>query len=217
MMPPDGGHLGQSGRASASARQPAADLPAYLRQGPGQEPGPLAHLRPGLRSAGARLPGRHDGRAPGRTSDPARPPRSPAVRDRRLTVDNLRQLPTITWTGKGHKPRRVIAGRALSDALTRYLAAYPDSQPASPLICRQVIGAARQGGPRRLDWHRPASNRTLFYVISERAKATGLGHVAPILRREARPICGPTDARTLCGAAPRPGRRAPSAARHRDR
>lgn len=103
-----------------------------------------------------------------------------------LTVDNLRHLPTVTWTGKGRKPRQATAGRALCDAIGRYLDAYPSPRPDSPLICRQVLGAARQGGPRRLDWHHAASNRTLFYVVNDRAKAAGLGHVAPHdLRRTA--------------------------------
>jgi integrase len=30
-----------------------------------------------------------------------------------------------------------------------------------------------------VDWHHGASNRTLFYVVDDRAKAAGLGHVAP--------------------------------------
>jgi len=87
--------------------------------------------------------------------------------------------PAITWTGKGHTPRTATAGAALCEALNRYLCTYPDPQPSSPLICRQVLGAARHGGPRRVDWHHGASNRTLFYVVDDRAKAAGLGHVAP--------------------------------------
>jgi hypothetical protein len=39
-----------------------------------------------------------------------------------LTVDNLRHLPTLAWTGKGHEPCQATAGRALVDALRRYLA-----------------------------------------------------------------------------------------------
>ncbi len=103
-----------------------------------------------------------------------------------LTVDDLRHLPTVTWTGKGRKPRQATAGQALSEAICRYLAAYPDPRPDSPLVCCQVLGAGRQGGPRRLDWHHPARHRTLFYIVNERAKEAGLGHVAPHdLRRSA--------------------------------
>jgi integrase len=103
-----------------------------------------------------------------------------------LDLDNLRQLPAITWTGKGHKRSRTTAGRALRDALECYLAAYRGLAPASPLVCREVLGAARQGGPRRLDWGVRAQPRTVFMIVSGRAQAAGLGHVAPHdLRRTA--------------------------------
>jgi integrase len=103
-----------------------------------------------------------------------------------LNVDNLRQLPAITWTGRGHKPRRTTAGRALREALDFYLAAYGDLSPTSPLVCREVLGAARQGGPHRLDWGVRAQPRTVFMIVSGRARAAGLGHVAPHdLRRTA--------------------------------
>jgi integrase len=103
-----------------------------------------------------------------------------------LTVGDVGHLPAITWTGKGHKPRKATAGGALCEALNRYLGSYPDPQPSSPLICRQVRGAARHGGPRRLEWHHGASNGTLFCVVNDRANAAGLGHVAPHdLRRTA--------------------------------
>jgi integrase len=105
---------------------------------------------------------------------------------RSLTIDNLRHLPTISWTGKGHKPRKATSGPALCEALSRYLSAYPNPRPASPLICGQVIGACRQGGSGRLDWHHGTNNRSLFSVVNDRAEAAGLGHVAPHdLRRTA--------------------------------
>ena len=103
-----------------------------------------------------------------------------------LRVANLSQLPTIVWTGKGHKPRKATAGTSLLDALRRYVAVYPDHTPESPLIVSQVPGARRQGGPARLDWHKPASPRSLFALITGRAQQAGLGHVAPHdLRRSA--------------------------------
>jgi integrase len=95
-----------------------------------------------------------------------------------VTVDSVRLLPAIAWTGKGRKPRRATAGPALRDALGSYLDAYPQVQPSSPLICRQVLGAARQAGARRLDWHHRASNRSLFVAVTGRAQAAGLGHLA---------------------------------------
>jgi integrase len=103
-----------------------------------------------------------------------------------LNVDNLRQLPAITWTGKGRKPRRITAGVALRDALDCYLAAYRAPGPSCPLVCREVLGAARQGGAHRLDWGVRAQPRTVFMIVTNRAKAAGLGHVAPHdLRRSA--------------------------------
>jgi integrase len=48
------------------------------------------------------------------------------------------------------------------------------------------VGAARQGGPHRIHWRHRARPRTLFYIVNGRAKAAGLGHVAPHdLRRTA--------------------------------
>jgi integrase len=103
-----------------------------------------------------------------------------------LTIADLQQLPLLTWTGKGSKPRKMTAGAGLLDALRRYLDQYPMPSAADPLICRQVMGAARQGGQRRLQWGHGASPRTLFVVINNRGKSAGLGHVAPHdLRRSA--------------------------------
>jgi integrase len=108
----------------------------------------------------------------------------------RLTLDNLRHLPTITWTGKGHKPRQATAGASLCRAIDRYLAAYriaiPNLAASSPLICRQLRGAQRQGGPAQLDWSQAASNRALFDVVNGHGHLAGLGHIAPHdLRRTA--------------------------------
>ena len=107
----------------------------------------------------------------------------------RLRVDNLRHAPTLAWTGKGHTPRHAVLGVALMDAFGRYFAEYPETVPDDPVVCRQVMGAARQGGLRRIDWHQPASNRALYDVITNRARQAGLGHVAPHdLRRTAAAI-----------------------------
>jgi integrase len=109
---------------------------------------------------------------------------------RSLTIGNLRQLPTITWTGKGRKPRQATAGAGLVAALTTYLDLYRQHvaklTPELPLICRQVCGAQRHGAASRLDWTHGAGDRTLFYVVNNRAKQANLGHVAPHdLRRSA--------------------------------
>ena len=103
-----------------------------------------------------------------------------------LQIGNLRQLPTITWTGKGHKPRKATAGPALVALIDRYFAAYTDHAPADPLICCEVLGAARRGGTHRINWHQPAAARTIFQIVKTRAARAGLGHVAPHdLRRTA--------------------------------
>jgi integrase len=103
-----------------------------------------------------------------------------------LRVRNVRTLPTITWTGKGSKPRTMSAGARLADALQTYLDAYPDVTDDDPLICRLVLGASRQGGQPRIAWHTASSNRALFDLITKRSRTCGLGHVAPHdLRRSA--------------------------------
>lgn len=103
-----------------------------------------------------------------------------------LRIRDVDLLPLITWTGKGRTPRKMTAGQQLTEAIRRYLAHYPQPQPDDPLICRQVMGAARQGGPRRLDWHHAPQARTLYGIVTQRGKDAGLGHVAPHdLRRTA--------------------------------
>jgi integrase len=63
---------------------------------------------------------------------------------------------------------------------------YPNPEPDDPLICRQVMGAARQGGLRRLCWRHAPQPRSLYWIVNERGKAAGLGHISPHdLRRSA--------------------------------
>jgi integrase len=103
-----------------------------------------------------------------------------------LTVGDVARLPTITWTGKGRKPRQMTAGERLVDAIRRYLVHYPKPQGDDPLICRQVMGAARQGGLRRLCWGHAPQPRSLYWIVNQRGKAAGLGHISPHdLRRSA--------------------------------
>jgi len=58
-----------------------------------------------------------------------------------LNLGNLRQLPTITWTGKGHEPRQVRAGRSLHAAIGSYLAVLVAIVGAHVLLVR-VRGVA---------------------------------------------------------------------------
>jgi hypothetical protein len=71
-----------------------------------------------------------------------------------LVVGNIGRLPTVTRTGTGHRPRQATAGRAIRDpqpprSVARRLRRARDRW--SPVICRQVLGAARQGGSKRID------------------------------------------------------------------
>ena len=80
----------------------------------------------------------------------------------------------------------MTAGERLVEAIGDYLADYPEPKPHDPLICRQVMGVARHGGPPRLDWHHAPQPRSLYGIVNQRGKAAGLGHIAPHdLRRTA--------------------------------
>ena len=107
-----------------------------------------------------------------------------------LTLGNLRQLPTITWTGKGRKPRQATAGPAMLAALGRYLDTYRQNvtelAPSLPLICKQLTGVTRHGGAPRLAWGQPTSNCRIFHIVNDLGHKAGLGHIAPHdLRRTA--------------------------------
>ena len=103
-----------------------------------------------------------------------------------LRLVDVERRPLIAWTGKGRKPRKMTAGERLVDALDRWLVEYERPEPSDPLICRQVPGAARHGGPHRIDWHLAPQSRSLYDIVTQRAHQAGLGHVAPHdLRRTA--------------------------------
>ena len=110
-----------------------------------------------------------------------------------LTVADLTlgSHPQITWTGKGRKPRHAAPGTRLIAVLTDYLDRYTAAlerpvAPTDPVICRQVLGAQRNGGSSRLDWGASAAARTVFQIVTTRAARANLGHVAPHdLRRSA--------------------------------
>jgi integrase len=107
-----------------------------------------------------------------------------------LTIGNVQQLPIITWTGKGKKPRKTNASPGLVSALTDYLKRYAshvdELTPTMPLLCSQVTRAVSETGERRIRWNYPISTRSLFRIVTTRAANAGLGHVAPHdLRRTA--------------------------------
>jgi integrase len=109
-----------------------------------------------------------------------------------LTVGNLNLAaspPSITWTAKGNKPRRAMPGPALVAAMGRYLALYADAlaekpAPDAPLLCPRL-------GTRftpSLKWGTPFGDprSSVHDLVTKRALAAGLGHVAPHdLRRTA--------------------------------
>jgi integrase len=114
-----------------------------------------------------------------------------AAEVRALTWKNLQQLPMITWTGKGRKPRQATAGNALVTAIGTYRAAYEQATgpitPDMPVICPAVQGTRRYGpGQARLNFGQVAGERLYSYIVQTRAASAGLGHVAPHdLRRTA--------------------------------
>jgi integrase/recombinase XerD len=101
-----------------------------------------------------------------------------------LPVGAVTDLPTIRWTGKGHKPRKAIAGGALQDALGQWLDQYPTPQPTDALLCRRVPGPTNS--TNRIRWRSSLTKSGVAAIIANRAKAAGLGQLAPHdLRRTA--------------------------------
>lgn len=98
---------------------------------------------------------------------------------RTLTIGNLSQLPLITWTGKRYKPRRGTAGKTLVAALRTYLEAYgvAATQDAA-VICRLRRGT-RSKTLSPIAWGEAVYPSGVYDIVSTRAKAAGLGHVAP--------------------------------------
>jgi integrase len=96
-----------------------------------------------------------------------------------LTLGDLAELPTIRWTGKGRKPRQMTAGRALVDAIGRYLGAYQDKTPESRLIVGFPPGHWGPAGPPVLTWNTGLDVSGLYRTITKRARQAGIGHVAP--------------------------------------
>ena len=98
-----------------------------------------------------------------------------------LTVGALRRAPDLAWTGKANKLRTAKAGPALSDLITRYLAAYQSSigrelADADPIFCRSQH-------PKRshaLSWGTAITTTPgLRLLLLRRAASAGLGYLAP--------------------------------------
>jgi integrase len=103
----------------------------------------------------------------------------------RLTLHDVERLPMITWTGKGHKPRKTTAGQTLVTCITRYLSWYDDAAPDKPLLCRRPQGNSTNTAGR-LEWGKPISVSSVYSTVRRRAEAAGIGKLAPHdLRRTA--------------------------------
>jgi integrase len=109
----------------------------------------------------------------------------------RLTWGNVGSDGRLHWIGKGRRDRSVTPGSALGDLIGRWRAEYQArlGRPLSdgdPLLCPEVLGAGRQGGPRRVDFGRPLHPRSYYRLVQQRAARAGLGHLSPHdLRRSA--------------------------------
>lgn len=100
---------------------------------------------------------------------------------RTLTIGHVRNLPTLQWTGKGRKPRKMHAGPTLKNAINTWLALYENPTDDSPLLCSLPPGNCNQHrGLHRTNirWGQPMSPATLKRMIANRAYLAHLGHVA---------------------------------------
>ena len=113
-----------------------------------------------------------------------------------LRVGDVARLPLITWTGKGHTPRRMTAGAGLADAIGRYLDEYPD--PATQDV---AIGSS---GTVVRRWLRPPA-AVADHLVDQLAQAvTGrLADLHPTDHRAA--VLAPVD--VVHGGDGRPGNR----------
>ncbi len=102
----------------------------------------------------------------------------------RMTWGNLTPDGRLSWIGKGRRQRTVSPGPTFTAMLAKWRGAYEQAlgrpvDSTDPLLCREVLGAARQGGPRRIQWAHPMAQRTFYALVQTRARRAGLGHVAP--------------------------------------
>jgi integrase len=93
-----------------------------------------------------------------------------------LTWDNL-QGNQLTWTGKGHKPRKVTLNVEIARLLQLWHNEYQrqfDVIGTTPVICRNT-----NQRPPGLVWGQPMTPLNIGKHVNYRAVAAGLGHVAP--------------------------------------
>jgi integrase len=110
-----------------------------------------------------------------------------------LTLADVAQLPTLTWMGKGHRPRTATAGTTLCEVIRHWLelrrANGASTHRNAALLLPTHTGNYTSHKP--IDWTatEPVHQSTLYRVVTTRAKIAGLGHVAPHdLRRSAAAI-----------------------------
>ncbi len=110
-----------------------------------------------------------------------------------LTIADLRfdqSPPQIHWIGKGRRPRHVVAGSNLVDAVERYLLIWQRQTGRRPRRTDYVINSQGEAGPhakhRPMNFGAQAGPKRVYHVVRDRAEAAGLGHVTPHdLRRSA--------------------------------
>lgn len=108
-----------------------------------------------------------------------------------MTWGNLTPDGRLVWIGKGRRQRTVTPGPTFTECLVRWRRQYERKigrpvAPTDPILCPEVMGARRQGGPGRINFGHPMKQRAFFQIVQKRSRAAGLGHVAPYdLRRTA--------------------------------
>ena len=106
-----------------------------------------------------------------------------------LSRRNVAQLPTITWTGKGRKPRQITAGIALADTITRLLDTLPSTDPDTPIIWPMHNHIKNRDHKYRPTRRKTEGHDNIWLIVTTRADRAALGHVAPHdLRRTAASI-----------------------------
>ena len=98
----------------------------------------------------------------------------------------------FTYTGKKNRSRVLVAGPTMAALMTRWAQKYTQQvgrpiAPTDPIICRTL--GSNQHAAHRIDWAAPTTADYVWHIVTRRAEAAGLGHVAPHdLRRSAASI-----------------------------